>query len=50
MNFRNYKEKQNYFKELFKNRKRLFYSSEKEFDKNGKVIKKGKPYIKELEK
>ena len=37
-------------KELLSKQTFIDLLSKNEFDKNGKVIKKGKPYIKELEK
>lgn len=44
--FKNWKEKQNYYKEKYKNRGRTVWVS-KRIDRNGKVVQPGKTYEKD---
>lgn len=44
--FENYKQKQNYYKEKYKNRGRVIWRSEKAFNKDGSVATPGKTYYK----
>lgn len=44
--FKNYKEKQNYYREKYKNRGKTVHVS-KMINKNGKVIQEGKTYEKD---
>lgn len=44
--FNNYKERQNYYKEKYKNRGRVIHVS-KMINRDGKVIQSGKTYTKE---
>lgn len=47
--FKDYKKKQKYYKNLSENSAKLFYDSGKRTDKHGVVIKKGTPYVKQKE-
>lgn len=47
MEFKDYKDKQSHYRDLYKNRARLFYDSGKKIGIFGYVIKKGIPFRKE---
>ena len=49
LEFKDYKEKQQYYRNLYKNRAKLFYSSGKLLGIFGNTIKKGTPYVKPIE-
>ena len=47
--FENYKQKQNYYRELYKNRGKTIWVSKK-IGRDGKVLQQGKTYVKPKER